>query len=304
MAQVGGVERLRDSVGQTGTAPAPLVIGLIGSGIGASLSPTIQMTEADAQGLRLVYRLLDLDNGGRSQAGLARLVEALCLAGYDGFNVTFPVKQSIIPLLDAVDASAEVIGAVNTVKIADGRLTGYNTDATGFAAGLATTIPSLAGQHVLLLGAGGAGSAAASVLLGEGVARLSLFDVDRARATALKDQLARHHGADRVVIVDDPDAAAADADGLINATPTGMAKFPGMPLAAASLRPDLWVAEIVYFPLETELLRTARQVGCRTVHGGYMVVHQAARAFEIFTGCKADAGRMLRHFTGLVGGQS
>lgn len=304
MGPASGVERLRETVGQTGSVPAPLLIGLIGSGIGASLSPSIQMAEADAHGLRLIYRLLDLDTGGRSQAGLAKLVEALCLGGYDGFNVTFPVKQSIIPLLDAIDASAEEIGAVNTVKVSDGRLTGYNTDATGFAAGLTTAIPSLVGQSVVLLGAGGAGSAAAAVLLAQNARKLSLFDVDRSRAVALRDQLARRYAPDRIEIVDAPDAAVVSADGVINATPTGMTKFPGMPLAASSLRPDLWVAEIVYFPLETELLRTARQLGCVTIHGGHMAVHQAARAFEIFTGCKADTERMLDHFTRLVGNQA
>jgi len=86
------------------------------------------------------------------------------------------------------------------------------------------------------------------------------------------------------------------ADGLIHATPTGMAQHPGLPLPATLLRPEHWVAEIVYFPLETELLRTAKQIGCRTLHGGGMAVFQAVDAFRLFTGIQPDAERMLRSF--------
>ena len=93
----------------------------------------------------------------------------------------------------------------------------------------------------------------------------------------------------------------AAADGLINCTPTGMAKYPGLPLPAALLRPALWVAEIVYFPLETELLRAARALGCRTLDGGGMAVFQAVGAFRLFTGIEPDAGRMLRHFAAMAG---
>ena len=94
-------------------------------------------------------------------------------------------------------------------------------------------------------------------------------------------------------------AALANADGLINTTPIGMAKYPGMPLSASLLRPDLWVAEIIYFPIETELLRAARALGCRTLDGGGMAVFQAAEAFRLFTGIQPDAQRMLQHFAAL-----
>jgi shikimate dehydrogenase len=110
---------------------------------------------------------------------------------------------------------------------------------------------------------------------------------------------ARHSG--RAVLVEgDAARALSDATGLIHATPTGMAKLPGMPLDAALLRPGLWVSEIVYFPIETELLRAARERGCRTVHGGTMAVGQAVGAFELFTGRKADAARMEKHFLSLL----
>ena len=90
------------------------------------------------------------------------------------------------------------------------------------------------------------------------------------------------------------------ATGLIHATPTGMDKLPGLPLPASLLRPELWVSEIVYFPLETELLEAARRIGCATADGGHMSVGQALRGFKLFTGREADAARMDAHFRRLV----
>ena len=115
--------------------------------------------------------------------------------------------------------------------------------------------------------------------------------------------LCERFGAGRAVAGRDLAAAMASADGLINTTPVGMAKYPGLPLPADLLRPGLWVAEIVYFPLETELLRTARALGCRTLDGGGMAVFQAVMAFHLFTGIAPDPERMLRHFAELGGSQ-
>ena len=94
----------------------------------------------------------------------------------------------------------------------------------------------------------------------------------------------------------------AGADGMVNATPVGMAKFPGLPLPADLLSPDLWVADIVYFPLQTQLLVEAKKRGCRTLSGAGMAVFQAAGAFRLFSGAEPDASRMLAHFAELTGG--
>lgn len=136
----------------------------------------------------------------------------------------------------------------------------------------------------------------AHALLGEGVERLVLFEVDATRAQALVDNLNAHFGAERAVLGTDLATALAEADGLVNTTPVGMAKLPGTPLPVALLHPRLWVAEIIYFPLETELLRAARAPGCRTLDGSYMAVFQAVKAFELFSGRQADAARMQAHF--------
>ncbi|MDP1908552.1 MAG: shikimate dehydrogenase, partial [Hyphomicrobium sp.] len=133
-----------------------------------------------------------------------------------------------------------------------------------------------------------------------GARQLVLFDPDGARAGALAQNLCTLFGPGRALVGADLATAMAAASGLIHATPTGMAKYPGLPLPAALLRPAHWIAEIVYFPLETALLRAARDAGCRTLDGGGMAVHQAVDALRLFTGAEPDAARMLRDFDALV----
>jgi shikimate dehydrogenase len=272
------------------------LIGLIGENIQASRSPALHEAEGQALGLRYAYRLIDLAAKGLDVSDLPELVSAAKRIGFDGFNVTHPAKQAIIPLLDAVDPDAAAIGAVNTVRIADGVATGFNTDAIGFAEGIRRGLPGAPMRSVVQLGAGGAGAATAHAILRLGAERLAIFDADPARASALADRLAASFGEERLARATDLAQAMTGADGLVHSTPTGMAEHPGLPLPADLLRANLWVAEIVYFPLETELLRTARALGCLTVDGGDMVVFQAAAAIEIFTGRTVEGERMRRHF--------
>ncbi|WP_434775141.1 shikimate dehydrogenase [Pseudomonas oryzihabitans] len=283
------------------TAPTSVLAGLIGAGIQASLTPAMHEREGDAQGLRYLYRLIDLDALGLGADALPELLKAAQRTGFTGLNVTFPCKQAIIPLLDDLSPEARGIGAVNTVVLADGRTVGHNTDCLGFAEGFRRGLPDVAKRLVVQLGAGGAGSAVAHALLAEGVDQLFIFDVEVERAQALVDNLTRHFGPGRAATGTDRAAAVAAADGLVNTSPVGMAKLPGMPLPAELLHPGLWVAEIIYFPLETELLRQARALGCRTLDGGTMAVFQAVKAFELFSGRTADADRMQAHFAELRG---
>lgn len=278
-----------------------MLAGLIGAGIGASLTPALHEEEASRQGLRLHYQLIDLDQRGASADALPVLLEAARMMGFAGLNITYPCKQAIVPLLDELSPDAQVIGAVNTVVNRGGRLIGYNTDATGWRWGFETALPQADLRQVVLLGAGGAGSAVAHALMQMGTGRLLIHDPAPGRASALASQLARRHGEARVAASDDLADSLADATGLVHASPTGMAKMPGLPLPAPLLRPDLWVAEVVYFPLETALLRAARALGCATVDGGTMAVGQAIGAFELFTGLAADARRMTAHFQHLLG---
>lgn len=277
--------------------------GLIGSGIGPSLSPALHEREADRHGLRLLYRTLDLDTLGAAPEAVGDLVRAARTLGFDGLNITHPCKQLVIPHLDELSPGAAALGAVNTVVFEGGRAVGHNTDVTGFTQSFARGLPGAATGHVVQLGAGGAGAAVAHAMLSLGTDRLTLADTDPARAGALADALHSRFGAGRADTTT-PDALASvlpGADGLVHATPTGMAAHPGLPLPAALLRPDLWVAEVVYRPLETELLRTARDLGCRALDGGGMAVFQAADAFRLFTGREPHAERMLDDFADLVG---
>ncbi len=148
----------------------------------------------------------------------------------------------------------------------------------------------------------GAGAAVAHAALTMDARELTLFDSDDARAASLVAELSARFP-DRIVKSgDDLRETLASVSGLIHATPTGMAKLPGLPLPAEYLYKELWVAEIVYFPVETELLKTARALGCKTVSGSGMAVCQAVDALRIFTGLEPDAERMFAHFQSLLEG--
>ena len=279
------------------------LVGLIGTGIGPSLSPPLHEHEADASGVRYLYRRLDLDELGLQPTDVGSLLAAVRLAGYDGLNVTHPCKQVVLEYLDELSDDAAALGAVNTVVFRNGRAVGHNTDWSGFARSFDRGLPDAPLDDVVLLGAGGAGSAVAHALLSLGTKRLTVIDLDRDRAAELAEALGARFGAGRAVALGLPGlpGVLTGADGLVHATPTGMAGSPGLPLPAELLRPNLWVADIVYRPLETELVRAARELGCRVLDGGGMAVYQAADSFRLFTGIEPDADRMLAHFATLVG---
>lgn len=278
--------------------PGQITIGLVGRGITASLSPLMHMREGQRLGLDYTYHLIDFDRLGLSDAQLpAVLTEARAL-GFSGLNVTYPFKQAVLPLLDELAPDAAAIGAVNTVVLA-AQTMGHNTDCWGFAESFQRGLQDVARSRVLQLGSGGAGSAVAQALLQGGVGGLAIYDTDGGRAQALAARLRDRLGADAAA-VDDVTAAARLADGIVNTTPVGMAKLPGLPLAAACILPRHWVADVVYFPLETELVALARRRGCRVLPGGGMAVYQAVRAFELFTGIKPDAVAMAATFQAAV----
>ena len=275
------------------------LVGLIGAGIQASRTPAMHEREGAEQGLSYTYRLIDLEKPGAGAHALPDLIVNAEREGFAGLNITYPCKQSVIPLLTELSEDARALGAVNTVVLRDGRRMGHNTDWWGFAESFRRGMGGAKLDRVVQLGAGGAGTAVAHAALTLGMGRLTIFDTEHGRAEQVAANLASRFGEGRAVAGTDLPAAMAQADGLIHATPTGMVKYPGLPLAVELLRPQLWVAEIVYFPLETELLRTARQLGCRTLNGGGMAVFQAVEAFRLFTGITPDAQRMSRHFASM-----
>ena len=199
-------------------------------------------------------------------------------------------------MLHELSDDARAVGAVNTVVLRNGRRIGHNTDGWGFAAGFRQGLVDMPRQRVVQLGAGGAGSAVSHAALGLGVGELAVYDIEPDRAVRLVNSLTGRFGSERATVIRDLATAVKQADGLIHCTPTGMVEHSGLPLPAELLRPTLWIAEIVYFPLETELLRRARAIGCRTLGGGGMAVFQAVRAFHLFTGIEPDAVRMRNFF--------
>jgi shikimate dehydrogenase len=278
------------------TTTKQLDTGLVGASIQASRSPWLHMEEAKALGLPLTYTLFDLDLQPEGKGALARLLDEAEARGFLGLNITHPVKQLVIPLVHELSEDARALGAVNTVVFRGGRRIGHNTDWFGFAEGFRRGLPDAALGRVTQMGAGGAGSAVSYAMLQRGVHELVIFDLDGSKAAQTVGLLAAKFGADRIRVGDDLAAQLAGSDGLINTTPMGMAKYPGLPIPKELLRRSLWVAEVVYFPLVTALLQAARDLGCRTVDGGGMVVFQAAEAFRLFTGVEPDAQRMLDRF--------
>lgn len=256
--------------------------------------------EAEAQGLRCIYKLIDLPLLGLGAEALPDLLRAAELMGFAGVNITHPCKQAVIPFLHELSPDAQALGAVNTVLLRAGRRIGHNTDCSGFAENFRRFLPHVAPGRVVQLGAGGAGSAVAQAILSLGARQLTIFDIDRTRAETLAAQIGARFPDAAVQAGTALAPALAQADGLINTTPVGMVDHPGLPVPKELLRPALWVADIVYFPLETELLRTSRALGCRTLDGGGMAVFQAVHAFQLFTGLTPDAERMRAHFVSMT----
>jgi len=275
--------------------------GLIGAGIGTSLSPALHEAEGRSQGLDLSYRLFDVDRPG-IPARLDEMLDGAERAGFTGLNITHPFKQQVVGLLDQLSPQARAIGAVNTVTFRGGRRHGHNTDAYGFSQSFRANLPDAGTSHVVQLGAGGAGAACAYAQLSSGVGRLTVIDPDAGRRDLLAATLTAGFDDARLTVAAPAElpAALAGADGLVNASPVGMHADPRLPLPAELLHRGLWVFDIVYMPVETALLRAARAAGLRTLGGTAMCAYQAAAAFELLTGRTPDTARMLRHLDRLL----
>lgn len=289
------------------TSRESFLLGLIGDGITASLTPAMQEQEAAEHGLLLLYRPVDTAalglHGDAAQEALPRLLEAGRQLGFNGFNITHPFKQSVMAHVDEIDEDARRLGAVNTVIFDDtGRSTGHNTDYSGYIHGLRAAAPDADLSHVVQLGAGGAGSAVAYALLRAGTRRLTLIDLDAERASARAAELQGQFPGAEVVARphDDVREALRTATGFAQATPVGMHSHPGMPVDIDWIQDGTWVSDVVYLPLRTPLVQAATERGLTVVDGGRMAVGQALDAFTLFTGRTPDAARVGAHFARLI----
>jgi shikimate dehydrogenase len=265
--------------------------GLIGAPIKRSASPAMHEWAAEALGVHCHYQLIEVAGAGTEELRL--LLEGVKRLGFAGVNVTFPYKEAVVPLLDELSPGAAAIGAVNAVVVRDGRLIGHNTDTTGFALAIGDLVARSRSGAVALIGAGGVGRAIAFALGALGVTELNIFDADRAKAEAVARLLP---GNQKICIADNVEAALRDAVGVINATPIGMLPNKASPVPEALLHRGLWVVDAVYSPLWTPLLIAARAQGAVVMTGRDLAIHQAADAFELFTGLRPSTAEMAKAF--------
>ncbi|WP_447975369.1 shikimate dehydrogenase [Nitrospira sp. Kam-Ns4a] len=265
--------------------------GLLGNPVEHSLSPAVHNAAFQKLGLNFVYLAFRVED----LAGAIRGIRAL--GNLRGFSVTIPHKVAVLSYLDEVEPTARHIGSVNTIVVEDGKLIGYNTDASGALRALREAGVGLKGQHVLMLGSGGAARAIAFALALEGgVAGLTILGIDeRERRSLVADLRARTSlPVEEGPISDDRlRRAIAAHQVLLHCTPVGMSpKVEDTCVPAALLQPHLAVMDIVYNPLETRLLREARAAGCKTVPGLEMFLNQAVGQFELWTGRPAPVDVM------------
>ncbi|OGU12882.1 MAG: shikimate dehydrogenase [Geobacteraceae bacterium GWC2_58_44] len=266
--------------------------GIIGFPVSHSLSPVMHNAAFAALGLEWAYLPFAVapQRLGQAVAGLSAL-------GVAGFNVTIPHKVAIVPLLDRISPEAELIGAVNTVALRDGVLTGFNTDGIGLLAALSGKLGFCArGRSVLVLGAGGAARSAVAALAGAGAARVDVANRSQEKGGALVRSLAQRlpgtglcaHSLERLA---EP-SYLNSFDLIVNTTSVGMAgdSFPGLELSG--LKRELAVYDMVYAPPVTPLLARARACGLAAANGIGMLVAQGEAAFAIWTGVAPPEGCM------------
>ena len=268
-----------------------VLLGLLGAPIAHSATPATQEAAARAAGFEAHYHLIEVAGAGRDD--LVAMLDGIRRLGFAGINVTFPYKEAVVPLLDALAPEAEAIGAVNTIVVENGRLTGHNTDASGFAAAYRELRRDDGDAPVAIIGAGGVGKAIAYALAGCGVKRLRLFDVDPDKAQALVRLLGSHA---EITIAPDVEAAVTGAAGIVNGSPVGMLPDRGTPVPARLIHGSQWVADAVYHPLWTPLLKAAQEAGATVMTGRELSLKQALDAFRLFTGAEPNEDAMAEAF--------
>jgi shikimate dehydrogenase len=261
-------------------------IGIIGYPARHSLSPIFQQAAFDAMKLDLQYEIWEthLD-------GLESLIESMHSTNVYGANVTMPYKETVIPLLDSIDYSAEIVGAVNTIVKSNGNLIGYNTDGVGFVEALTDTGFNMKGQTALILGAGGAARSIAFALAYENPSGIIIANRNEKRATALALSLKE---ATNISVIPIPltetmmNHWVPKSDLLVNATSIGMHPQADIsPIPDSLIHPGMFVFDLVYNPLETLLVKRARIRGAVATGGLSMLIYQGAHAFDLWTGIVA-----------------
>lgn len=274
---------------------------LLGSPVAHSISPLMH-NEA--------FQLLDLDYTYLcfevNEETLPAAVDGLKACGIRGFNLTMPNKNKIVELLDELSPAARLIGAVNTVVNDDGHLTGYNTDGVGYMQAVKDAGYDITGKTITIMGAGGAATAICAQAALDGVEKIHIFARETSRFWDRTQKLAENINSTlpcKAVLHENKDTAAlaqaiSESALLLNATSVGMApNTEGTIIEDTSLyHPDLIVSDVIYNPRETRFLKEAREAGCRTFNGMYMLIYQGAEAFRLWTGKEMPVKEIKANF--------
>ena len=274
---------------------------LLGSPVAHSISPLMH-NEA--------FQLLDLDYTYLcfevNEETLPAAVDCLKACGIRGFNLTMPNKNKIVELLDELSPAARLIGAVNTVVNDDGHLTGYNTDGVGYMQAVKDAGYDITGKTITVMGAGGAATAICAQAALDGVEKIHIFARETSRFWDRTQKLAENINSTlpcKAVLHENKDTAAlaqaiSESALLLNATSVGMApNTEGTIIEDTSLyHPDLIVSDVIYNPRETRFLKEAREAGCRTFNGMYMLLYQGAEAFRLWTGKEMPVKEIKANF--------
>ena len=274
---------------------------LLGSPVAHSISPLMH-NEA--------FQLLDLDYTYLcfevNEKTLPAAVDGLKACGIRGFNLTMPNKNKIVELLDELSPAARLIGAVNTVVNDDGHLTGYNTDGVGYMQAVKDAGYDITGKTITIMGAGGAATAICAQAALDGVEKIHIFARETSRFWDRTQKLAENINSTlpcKAVLHENKDTAAlaqaiSESALLLNATSVGMApNTEGTIIEDTSLyHPDLIVFDVIYNPRETRFLKEAREAGCRTFNGMYMLLYQGAEAFRLWTGKEMPVKEIKANF--------
>ena len=274
---------------------APIRLGLIGDNIAASKAPALHRMASGQCDLPLSYNLLAPANLGRTFEEVLRQCRD---TGYRGVNITYPYKERVVAYLQVDDPAIQAIGACNTVLFGAGRPRGFNTDHSGFMAAYRKIFRDAPPGRVALVGAGGVGRAIAFALLRLGASELRLFDLDRQKSIVLAQAICSAHVGAHIQVAETIETAVGNADGLVNATPLGMAGIGGCPIPQELIGGQRWAFDAVYTPVDTPFLLAADAAGLTTMSGYELFLYQGIDAFRIFTGFQVEE-RRLREQLGL-----
>ncbi len=264
---------------------AQQIYGVLGYPAKHSLSPLMHNAAFKALGINAEYKIFEVE-----PQGLEKFIRSLYRQNISGINITIPYKEKVVPFLDSISLEAGLIGAVNTIKVSENKLEGFNTDGEGFLRHISEVFDfDPRGKIIALIGAGGAAKAVSVYLCKNTPKSIAIYDIEKAKVSALIEHLKKScEGVDFYEANSIGELNIQGSDLLVNATPIGMKETDPRLVEPKFLHKDLLVYDLIYNPQETKLLKSAKEKGARTSNGLGMLMYQGMISFEIWTGKKAS----------------